>query len=107
MGKQKRKQNILYKRLDEALQQGIEVWVKVSSTAFFGIPVHLDGEFVELLSLYLPEDTDDPEDDNYYRKVFLIKLSEIVALSYPSDLWSKERLEELLKQSEIASETET
>jgi hypothetical protein len=103
----KRQPSILYQRLEEAWQQGRELRVKVSHGSFFsGIPVHLDSEFVELLSLHVSEEEDNLEEEAFYRTVWLIKLAEIVALSYPTELWSKERFNELINQSEIASEPE-
>ncbi len=92
--------DLLFHRLQEALQQGTEVRIRLANSSFYGVPVHLDGEFVEILSLYVDE-----SDTNSLceRAVWLIKLSEIVAFSYPIDSWSKERLEALLKPSDTQS----
>lgn len=83
-------------RLQEALQQGTEVRIRLASSNFYGVPVHIDGEFVEILCLHVDE-TD--ETSLCERAIWLIRLSEIVAFSYPIDSWSKERLEALLRPS--------
>ncbi len=93
--------DLLRKRLQEALQQGTEVRIRLASSNFYGVPVHLDSEFVEILCLFV-DDTDDSA--LCERAVWLIRLSEIVAFSYPIDSWSKERLEALLHPTEEQAE---
>ena len=96
MKKKKCKSNILYQRIEEALEQGTEVSIQVSQGGFFGIPVYLDSKYVELVNFYIPNNDDDDKD--YQRTVWLIKLSEIIAVAYPMEMWSKERFEQLLNQ---------
>ncbi|MDJ0615219.1 MAG: hypothetical protein QNJ63_00505 [Calothrix sp. MO_192.B10] len=96
MKKKKRKSNILYQRIEEALQQGKEVSIQVSHGGFFGIPVYLDSKYVEIVNFYIPDEDDKNED--YQRTVWLIKLSEIIAVAYPMEMWSKDRFEQLLNQ---------
>jgi len=91
---------MLLQRLQEAHSNGIEVRIRLANSSFHGVPVHLDSEFVELLCLYVDESD---EDSMCERAMWLIKLSEIVAFSYPIDSWSKERLEALLNTPESKS----
>lgn len=92
---------MLLQRLQEAHQQGSEVRIRLANSSFHGVPIHLDSEFVEILCLYVDESD---ESSMCERAMWLIKLSEIVAFSYPIDSWSKERLEALLNQPEAKSE---
>jgi hypothetical protein len=93
--------NLLYRRLEEALQHGSNVWLETNSDSFSGIPIHLDREYVEILALSIPED-DDPENfaTPYKRTTWLIRLSSIEAVAYPTENWSKDRLEMLLGEAE-------
>jgi len=91
---------MLLQRLQEAHSNGTEVRIRLANSSFHGVPVHLDSEFVELLCLYVDESD---EDSMCERAMWLIKLSEIVAFSYPIDSWSKERLEALLNTPESKS----
>ena len=72
--------DILLHRLREALQQGTEVRIRLANSSFYGVPIHLDSEFVELLCLYVDESDKSALCE---RAVWLIRLSEIVAFSYP------------------------
>jgi hypothetical protein len=94
--RKKHKSNILYQRIEEALQQGTEVSIQLSRGGFFGIPIYLDKKYVELVNFYIPDEDD--EDEDYQRTVWLIKLSEIIAVAYPMEMWSKDRFEQLLNQ---------
>lgn len=96
--------DLLRNRLQEALQQGTEVRIRLASSNFYGVPIHLDSEFVEILCLFVDETDDSAMCE---RAVWLIRLSEIVAFSYPIDSWSKERLEALLHPSEQQSDTQS
>ena len=55
--------SLLYRRLEEALQQGNEIWVRASGSGFTGIPIHLDPEFIELVNVFVPDLEDEEEDD--------------------------------------------
>ncbi|MDY6937136.1 MAG: hypothetical protein SWY16_05650 [Cyanobacteriota bacterium] len=97
MGKKSRnrKASLLYQRLQEALQQGSQVWIEASDLSYTGIPINLTPDFVEIL--VLSSDRDEEEIDlAYERTIWLIRLSAIFAISYPTEYWSKERLEGLL-----------
>ncbi len=83
---------LLYRRLEEAMQSGIEVRIRLANSSFFGVPIQLDHDFVELLNLFVDKDDDNSLCD---RSVWMIKLTEIVAFSYPIESWSKSRLEAL------------
>lgn len=102
--------NILYQRLKETLEKGIAVQVEAPYLMenFFGIPVYLDAEFVELVDLYVPEDVENDEnkEDKCQRTVWLIELSEITAIAYSIELWPKELFEQLLNKNQIVSEAE-
>ncbi|MBD2576628.1 hypothetical protein H6G50_02865 [Oscillatoria sp. FACHB-1406] len=96
-----RQTNLLYRRLEEALQHGSNVWLETNSDSFSGVPIHLDREFVELLALSVPED-EEPESPSipYRRTTWLIRLCSIEAVAYPTEHWSRERLEMLLGPTE-------
>ncbi|MGP1386840.1 MAG: hypothetical protein ACTS2F_25005 [Thainema sp.] len=102
-----RKSNLLYQRLEEALQQGQEIWVRALGSGFSGIPIHLDHEFLEIVSVYVPDESDssfdvdldwqdDEDEDPYQRTVWLIRIADISAVAYSTESWSKERFEQLL-----------
>ena len=93
--------NLVSRRLEEALQQGIEVYLQIKDARFSGVPVYLDEEFVEILYLHVPDHESEEETEAPYgRTVWLIKLSEIVAIAYSTEFWSKNRFEELLPQDQ-------
>ncbi|MEL7036867.1 MAG: hypothetical protein AAFO04_14770 [Cyanobacteria bacterium J06592_8] len=100
------KPNLLYQRLEEALQHGNEVQVVSSCGRFFGIPSALDEEFLELVNLYIPSDDENWEDEPYERTVWLIKISEIVAVAYPIQSLSKDQLESLINPNQTVFESE-
>lgn len=89
--------NLLYWRLEEALQQGSKVWIETNNDSYAGIPLHLDSEFIEILALSVSED-EDFEETMYKRTTWLIRLSSIEAVAYPTEQWSKDRLETLLTE---------
>jgi hypothetical protein len=98
-------QTRLYKRLEEALHTGSEVWFRMPGTRLVGIPIYLDGDYVEVVDVDVAEGYEDDElpDDPYQRTVWLIRLAEISAISYATDRWSKDRFERLLDQSDSDS----
>ena len=98
--------NLLYQRLENALQQGSEVHVVSSCGKFVGIPISIDGEFLELVNLYIPTENDEWEDEPYERIVWLIKLSEITAVASVVQSWSKSQFEQLLNPKKTALESE-
>lgn len=91
----------LYQRLEEALHTGSEVWFRMPGTRLVGIPIHLDAEYVEVVDVDIAEGFEDEDlpEDPYQRTVWLIRLSEISAISYATDRWSKDRFERLLSQT--------
>ena len=99
------RQTRLYKRLEEALHTGSEVWFRMPGTRLVGIPIYLDGDYVEVVDVDVAEGYEDDElpDDPYQRTVWLIRLAEISAISYATDRWSKDRFERLLDQSDSDS----
>ncbi|MGD1857481.1 MAG: hypothetical protein ACFB2W_24870 [Leptolyngbyaceae cyanobacterium] len=99
------RQTRLYKRLEEALHTGSEVWFRMPGTRLVGIPIYLDGDYVEVVDVDVAEGYEDDElpDDPYQRTVWLIRLAEISAISYATDRWSKDRFERLLEQNDSDS----
>ena len=87
----------LHQRLDEAMQEGTEVQVRLPWGGVSGVPVYLDDTCVEIVyvHVYEPDDDDDPDDEVSRRTVWLVRLKEISAVSFVSESWSKERLENL------------
>lgn len=97
---QVKKSNLLYQRLKEALDRGSKIQIEAEDS-FSGIPINLDQEFVEIL-LLVPPDEYDEDDDEYKCITWLIRLESIFAIAYPTQTWSKEKLENLLKPEAIA-----
>ncbi|MEO0394595.1 MAG: hypothetical protein AAF243_01255 [Cyanobacteria bacterium P01_A01_bin.137] len=99
------RQTRLYKRLEEALHTGSEVWFRMPGTRLVGIPIYLDGDYVEVVDVDVAEGYEDDElpDDPYQRTVWLIRLAEISAISYATDRWSKDRFERLLENDSDSS----
>jgi len=93
--------NLLHQRLEEALQNGDKVWIETNNDSFAGIPIRLDGDFVEILTLSSTTDDDEPEDPGYKRTTWLIRLACIEAVAYPTEHWSKDRLENLFSGDEF------
>ncbi|MEM7066230.1 MAG: hypothetical protein AAF572_24075 [Cyanobacteria bacterium P01_B01_bin.77] len=95
----------LYKRLEEALHTGSEVWFRMPGTRLVGIPIYLDSDYVEVVDVDVAEGYEDDElpDDPYQRTVWLIRLAEISAISYATDRWSKDRFERLLENDSDSS----
>ena len=97
-----KKSNLLYQRLKEALDRGSKIKIEAEDS-FSGIPINLDREFVEILLLVPPNEYDE-DDDEYKCITWLIRLESIFAISYPTQTWSKEKLENLLKLEAIAKD---
>ncbi|NEQ52477.1 MAG: hypothetical protein F6K11_20425 [Leptolyngbya sp. SIO3F4] len=98
----------LHQRLDEAMQEGTEVQVRLPWGGLSGVPVYLDDTCVEIVyvHVYEPDEDDEPDDEVSRRTVWLVRLEEISAVSFVSESWSKERLEQLFipeKKEENAS----
>lgn len=87
----------LHQRLDEAMQEGTEVQVRLPWGGLSGVPVYLDDTCVEIVYVHVYEPDEDDEDDDEVsrRTVWLVRLEEISAVSFVSESWSKERLEKL------------
>ncbi len=92
--------NLLHQRLEEALQNGDKVWIETNNDSFAGIPIRLDSEFVEILTLSSTVDEEEQDDPAYKRTTWLIRLACIEAVAYPTEHWSKDRLETLLGDEE-------
>jgi hypothetical protein len=60
------------------------------------VPINLDTQFIEIMSLQVDKSE---KDSSYEKAVWLVKLSEIVAFSYPLESWSKNRLEGLFQSA--------
>jgi hypothetical protein len=88
--------NRLYSRLNEALQSGSKVWIEVPGDRYSGRPIYLDSEFVEVLCIYTP-DKHEASSEPCLSTTWLIRLSQIVAVAYPSEQWSADRFTRLLQ----------
>ena len=98
----------LYRRLEEALNTGSEVWFRMPGTRLMGIPIYLDAEYVEVVDVDVAEGFEDEDlpEEPYQRTVWLVRLSEISAISYATDRWSKDRFERLLNHYQDSEESE-
>jgi hypothetical protein len=99
------KSNLLYQRLEDALQQGLELRLVTQGDRFCGVPISLDDEFIEILYLHVAEDEDAPEEEPYARTVWVIRIAEILAVAYQQS-WSREKLAQLLPADQATSEIE-
>ncbi|MBW4465591.1 MAG: hypothetical protein KME07_09145 [Pegethrix bostrychoides GSE-TBD4-15B] len=97
--------NLLYQRLEDALQQGLELRLVTQGDRFCGVPIALDEEFIEILYLHVSEDEDSPEEDPYARTVWVIRIAEILAVAYQQS-WSRDKLAQLLPTDAATSEVE-
>jgi hypothetical protein len=103
MGKksQQKKSSLLYQRLKNALDEGMKVWFETRDKSYFGIPISMDRDFVEILVLS-PGSDDDNLSYAFQRVTWLIGLKSISAIAYPSEYWSTSRLDNLLDNSHLA-----
>ncbi len=87
----------LHQRLDEAMQHGTEVQIRLPWGGLAGVPVYLDETCVEIVYVHVHEtNSEDELDDEVSRRtVWLVHLDEISAVSFVSESWSKDRLEKL------------
>ncbi|NEO54084.1 MAG: hypothetical protein F6K54_13945 [Okeania sp. SIO3B5] len=90
-----KKSNLLYQRLTEALENGSKVRIEAEET-YYGLPVTVTKDFVEIMVLVAPDEFDD-EDDTFKQVTWLVRLSSIFAIAYPTEYWSTARLEKLLE----------
>lgn len=98
-----KKSCLLSQRLQEALDRGSKVWIKTNNSSFGGIPINLARDFAELLVIVPPSEHGE-NNDSYGQVTWLIRLSDIIAVAYPTEYWSKDRLESLLKPDVVTSE---
>ncbi len=97
--------NLLYQRLEDALQQGLELRLVTQGDRFCGVPIAMDEEFIEILYLHVADDDDASEEEPYARTVWVIRIAEILAVAYQQS-WSREKLMRLLPSDEATSEIE-
>lgn len=90
-----KKSNLLYQRLTEALENGSKVRIEAEET-YYGLPITVTKDFVEIMVLVPPDEFDD-EDDTFKQVTWLVRLSSIFAIAYPTEYWSTARLEKLLE----------
>ncbi len=102
MGKKShpRASSLLHQRLKAALHGGIQVWFETRDKSYFGIPIGLDRDFVEVLVL-VPGSEEESTEYSFQRVTWVVKLASISAIAYPSEYWSTERLDSLLTRSTI------
>jgi hypothetical protein len=100
MGKKSevKESSLLYHRLKAALQDGIKVWFETRDKSYFGIPIGLDRDFVEVLIL-VPGSEDESTEYIFQRVTWVVRLASISAIAYPSEYWSTDRLDSLLNKS--------
>lgn len=91
-----RESSLLYQRLKAALQEGTKVWFETPGKSYFGIPIAIDGDFVEVLIL-VPGSEDEVSEYLFQRVTWVVRLASISAVAYPSEYWSAERLNSLLQ----------
>jgi hypothetical protein len=105
MGKKSdiKESSLLYQRLKTALQDGIKVWFETCDKSYFGIPIGLDRDFVEVLIL-VPGSEDEAAEYIFQRVTWVVRLSSISAVAYPSEYWSTDRLDSLLNKSVVNTE---
>jgi hypothetical protein len=105
MGKKSelKQSSLLYQRLKAALHDGIKVWFETRDKSYFGIPIAIDRSFVEVLVL-VPGSEENSTEYSFQRVTWVVRLSAISAIAYPSEYWSTDRLDSLLNQSVLNSD---
>jgi hypothetical protein len=100
MGKKSQRKNssLLHQRLKTALNEGTRVWFETRDKSYFGIPVALDRDVVEILVL-VPGSEEESAEYAFQRVTWLVRLSAISAIAYPSEYWSTDRLEDLFTKT--------
>jgi hypothetical protein len=93
--------SLLHQRLKTALHDGIKVWFETRDKSYFGIPIGLDPDFVEVLIL-VPGSEDESTEYVFQRVTWVVRLASISAIAYPSEYWSADRLDSLLNKSDIS-----
>ncbi len=93
--------SLLHHRLKTALHDGIKVWFETRDKSYFGIPIGLDPDFVEVLIL-VPGSDDESSEYIFQRVTWVVRLASISAIAYPSEYWSADRLDSLLNKSDIS-----
>lgn len=102
MGKKSevKKSSLLYQRLKTAMQDGIKVWFETRDKSYFGIPIGLDCDYVEVLIL-VPGSDDGASEYIFQRVTWVVRLSSISAIAYPSEYWSTDRLDSLFDKTAV------
>jgi hypothetical protein len=106
MGKKSeiKESSLLYQRLKAALQDGIKVWFETRDKSYFGIPIGLDSDFVEVLIL-VPGSEEESVEYIFQRVTWVVRLASISAIAYPSEYWSTDRLDSLLNKSPLNTDS--
>jgi hypothetical protein len=105
MGKNDIKESsLLHQRLKTALHDGIKVWFETCDKSYFGVPIGLDRDFVEVLIL-VPGSEEDSTEYIFQRVTWVVRLSSISAIAYPSEYWSTDRLDSLLNKSPLSTDS--
>jgi len=105
MGKKSdiKESSLLNQRLKTALHDGIKVWFETRDKSYFGVPIGLDRDFVEVLIL-VPGSEEDSTEYIFQRVTWVVRLSSISAIAYPSEYWSTDRLDSLLNKSPLSTD---
>jgi hypothetical protein len=90
--------SLLHKRLKTAMNEGTRVWFETRDKSYFGIPVAIDRDVVEILVL-VPGSEDESAEYAFQRVTWMLRLSAISAIAYPAEYWSTDRLENLFGQT--------
>jgi hypothetical protein len=101
---QVKESSLLYQRLKAAMHDGIKVWFETRDKSYFGIPIGIDRDFVEVLIL-VPGSEDESTEYIFQRVTWIVRLASISAVAYPSEYWSADRLDSLLDRSVVNKDT--
>jgi hypothetical protein len=106
MGKKSevKESSLLYQQLKTALHDGIKIWFETRDKSYFGIPIGLDRDFVEVLIL-VPGSEEESAEYSFQRVTWIVRLASISAIAYPSEYWSTDRLDSLLNKSVLNTDT--
>ena len=106
MGKksESKESSLVHQQLKVAMHDGIKVWFETRDKSYFGIPIGLDRSFVEVLIL-VPGSEDESAEYSFQRVTWIVRLSSISAIAYPSEYWSTDRLDSLLNKSVINTDS--
>jgi hypothetical protein len=89
--------NLLVQRLEEALHQGLKVHIETADSIYKGIPVQMDEDFVEIVTLWTKKQD---EEKTHHRSHRVIRIEVIETVGCDPEDWDCERFDALIIEEE-------